>query len=221
MNNTDNDKMNFTRLEYLPHLFVCLFGIVTNSISILVFTNSQIKEPIFKYMLAISISDLIYCSLLCFESMSLCDTCFSETYFKEFFRLYVLEYFCGCLAIFIILIDLAISTERSMIVVNKECLKKISIKLVLLTFSIISLLYYSPILFSFTIKLKDGTYGFVINDFGRLVGEKIIIGLQSMRIIFSIILIPCINMNSAWRLKRLFKKRSIIRGNSIIGKKFF
>ena len=45
-------------LPYLPLPFVCLFGIITNSLNIAVFANSKMKDLSFKYMLIISICDL-------------------------------------------------------------------------------------------------------------------------------------------------------------------
>lgn len=45
-------------LPYLPLPLVCLIGVITNALNIVVFLNPKMKDISFKYMLAISVADL-------------------------------------------------------------------------------------------------------------------------------------------------------------------
>jgi hypothetical protein len=40
---------------------ICAFGVVTNLINIIIFFNKDLKENIYSYMLAYSVSDFFYC----------------------------------------------------------------------------------------------------------------------------------------------------------------
>jgi len=44
---------------------ICAFGVITNFINIIIFFNKDLKENIYSYMLAYSVSDFFYCFFVC------------------------------------------------------------------------------------------------------------------------------------------------------------
>ncbi len=212
-----SDTINTTRFfefENIPGLFICTFGAATNFCIILVFTSPKLKEPIFKYMLILSISDLVYCSLASVENLARCRTChFYTSYFRQVYSIYIINYFTSCLAIFNVFIDLVISIERCLIITNNKCLRNVSTKLILSIIFVVALLYYLPMLFIYDIKSSgnNNVYKLETTQFARTIGNNVLIVLHVARLIFSIIILPLMNIITAWRLQRLFKKRSLLR----------
>ncbi len=82
------DLPEFANLEFfvsIPGTVACVFGTITNAFCIAVFLKMQ-ENVIFKYMLAQSISDFFYLSLLSFQSFeySLDDSANLSCFFLGF-----------------------------------------------------------------------------------------------------------------------------------------
>ncbi len=91
-----------TRWGYLIIPAICIFGFLTNLTNIAVLLNPKMKDISFKYILATSISDLIYYDLI-LESYSffvLCTDCpLHNTYFTQFYDFIVFHYIIPCMVI--------------------------------------------------------------------------------------------------------------------------
>lgn len=109
-------------IEALP--IICIFGVITNLINIGIFLNPRLNDQSFKYMLANSVSDLIYVTLFLVDYYVFKEFCFdcdiSNTYTAQMFYFLVDDYFSSSCAFFAILTDLVLSFERLMIVTNKR-----------------------------------------------------------------------------------------------------
>ena len=92
---------------YLLLPAICIFGFLNNLINIIVFLNSKMKDISFKYLLAISISDLLYLFSLSYLFISQCVDCpLHNTYFTHLYDFILFHYFAPSLAIFCIFTEL-------------------------------------------------------------------------------------------------------------------
>ncbi len=219
INSTSVHITNALPLSFYLSLIVSIFGVVTNLLNIFVFLSNRanMKHQIFTFMLAISSVDLAYCALLTYKSWSTCEICQLYTvYFTQLYTIIVFDYITSCLAIFNILIDIIVSFERYLIVVNSRYLRRISTQAVIWFVGVFSLLYYSPVLFMKSIEAIENSsesFRLVLTSFGRSILAKIVlIVLQSVRIFLSVLLLPTINILTAVQLKRVVKVRSTLTG---------
>lgn len=203
-------------LKYLPGLIICIMGVVTNFISIIVCLNPRLKYPVFKFMLLTSINDCLYCFILAFESISFCNSCYAHVnFYTNVYTVYVAGYISSSLAILNILIELFISLERYLIILNSPYLKQISYIHVTILLMILSFVYYVPVLFASKVVLVQGS-GYTIHktEFGKASGEIILILLQGSRLIISVLIIPLLNTVIIVSLSSMLKKRaSIVQSN--------
>ncbi len=219
INSTSVHITNALPLSFYLSLIVSIFGVVTNLLNIFVFLSNRanMKHQIFTFMLAISSVDLAYCALLTYKSWSTCEICQLYTvYFTQLYTIIVFDYITSCLAIFNILIDIIVSFERYLIVVNSRYLRRISTQAVIWFVGVFSLLYYSPVLFMKSIEAIENSsesFRLVLTSFGKSILAKIVlIVLQSVRIFLSVLLLPTINILTAVQLKRVVKVRSTLTG---------
>lgn len=142
------DALASTLLPYVHMPLLCLFGVLTNALNILVFVNHQMKDVSFKYMMAISISDLFYLAILSISFISYCDDCsINRKYSLQMYVFYLDQYLTRCMAIFNILAEISLSIQRYMVLINKPFIKKRTHKWLLLILFLFSLVYYFPMLF--------------------------------------------------------------------------
>jgi hypothetical protein len=190
---------------------ICIFGFLTNLTNIAVLMNHRMKNISFKYLLATSLSDLFYLSLsiYCPENSS---------YFTQVYFIYIGHYFTSCLAIFIIFTDITLSLIRYSILKNKTYLQSLNYYLVSGCLFLISLIYYSPVVFFFkiqqikihqniTLSSMDG-FKVEINSFGSSMYGKIIpIILSSIRIILAMFVLTSINIMNIIEFRKRYSKR--------------
>jgi len=137
-----------TRWGYLVLPSLAIFGFLTNLISIIVLLNPKMKDISFKYLLAISISDLSYLFLCSYAFVYICPDCpLGNTYFTQIAVIYSSNYLTSVLAIFNIFLAIYLSLIRYSILKNKKYFQSINIYLVIASLFFISLIYYSPVLF--------------------------------------------------------------------------
>ena len=168
----------------------CITGIITNIFNALVFLNPRMKDPSFKYMLAISISEIVYLSSNSFLFVTYCenDCPINSFYSTQIYSLFIHEYVSRSMAIYNILVDIFLSIQRFMILKNKPHLDAKSHNWLLIILLLIAFLYYLPITFFKTInpiynnssnitKLNQ-EYKLELNDIGSsLVGKITLIFL--------------------------------------------
>ena len=110
---------------YLVLPCISLFGFITNSLNIYVLLNKKMKDITFKYLLATSIIDLFYLTISSYIFIFECKECpYHNTYFTQFFDIYIAHYVSACLAIFNILTDITLSIIRYSILKNNQRLQQ-------------------------------------------------------------------------------------------------
>ena len=135
--------------ESLP--FICVFGVITNIINIIVFLSPKLTDRSFRYMLANSISCIIYLGFFIIDFWVLKEFCadceISKTKYSQIFFFLVDDYFSSVCAFFCIITDLVLTLERLFIVKNKNYLSRYDYKYILFFCLLFSLskpvLYFS------------------------------------------------------------------------------
>ena len=137
---------------------LCVLGLLTNSINALVFSQrKKLKNSIYRYFIWHSIADLVYLSL-CFVRFILHLERFKYLQASFYFLLYefvVYVYFTSCLAILMILIELLIAAKRLLIVTNINLTFKLKFRTIVVVFSVLSCLAFTPLLLAFRLTCQD------------------------------------------------------------------
>lgn len=191
-------------------LVICLFGVLTNLINILVLSNSKLKDPSYSYLLAKSVIDLIYLSLAFVNQIvNYCFECaWSQTYWTNLYGLAIGVYLMPCLIIFRLLIENIVSVYIYLILSNRiRLINRVSYKLTIFLSFTFSVLFYAQRPFSVYIASNDDfVYYYKYTDFGLSRTYRIISIIQSLvRISLSVILLTIVNILNLIRFKRRFK----------------
>ena len=207
----------------------CSFGVLTNGLNVLVLKRTNTKDTLFKYMLASSIIDLVYLLLGTYDFIEFCSDIqclFKTCYWSQIYIIYIADYLTSCLALFRIFLEIFISIERYLIVLNKKYLANLPYYLVILFLFIVSLLFYLPLLFfkEITTKSNDNItmnysmqFEIVTNDLGlSLFGRFIPILLTFLRIFLGTIVLVVINLMSVYEFKKRFSITNSLNSKSSI-----
>ena len=104
---------------------LCTLGILTNSINAAVFMHPKMKDISFRYLLAISLSEILYLGLESMKFINNCEDCELRNYYSyQIYYVYFTEYFCRVMALFIIFCEIFLSIQRYMVLLNKEFFKQ-------------------------------------------------------------------------------------------------
>ena len=194
-------------------LSIHIFGVLTNLVNISVFLNAKLRDTSYRLMMCKSIANLIYLSIsIESEILNACYNCsFSYDYFTNFNMIVVAIFGLSSLAVFRILIDLALSVYTLCILVNRPWPGKHTYLFVLLCLLVFSLLYNSHKLFMFTViqlTYKPGYYFFAYTDFGRSeLNQILLVGLTFVRIFISIVCVTAVNLVNVLKFNKRFKSR--------------
>ena len=101
---------------------ICAFGISTNIVNIIVFSNKELSDITYKYLRANALSNAFYLINCFFIFMARCGIyCqFDKTYYTALYKYLFYDYLKGIAAIFSITIQVIVSILRLMIVTNKK-----------------------------------------------------------------------------------------------------
>lgn len=191
-------------------LSVLIFSLTTNSITIVVFMSSILKDICYKYMLATSITNLAY---LLINILGIffyyCTDCWSShSYPSTLFSIAFTFYLSNCLLLMRILLELTISLRTFFILANKNT-EWLNYKVSILVLLFVSLLFYVQVPFAYGVNYHhhNGTlhdYSVQFTQFGLSnINRWIAVGQYVIRIflaVFFLALINCLNM-------REFRKR--------------
>ena len=209
-------------LKLLPIPVICIFGMFTNIMSVIILTNSKIRNySTFKYMLATSISNFFYLLLMMPSALENCSAYCSfilTTYWFNFLRLYLFIYLTSCLAIFSILADIVLSLKYYQIITNKLYEDNVSpVKKIIFLLSFISILYYLPTVFLNSIEncnnqKEEEQYGIANKEDLNFPIEML---LHTIRLILVFVILTVINILNCIKYNELTKNKIIIKNNRI------
>lgn len=188
--------------DLIIKLVVLAIGILTNMVNISVFLNSKLKDIGYKYMLANSSTNLTYLAIsfagVFTYNCAYCPS--SQTYTAGIFSIYFIFYVSSCLALFRILVEIAISVRIYLILINRN-FDRLNYKQILLTLFLISMVYYfqQPFIYDI-IELNSWrnaqiVYSIRVNQLGNSSLFKNSVLVQfSVRIFLAVILLTTINI---------------------------
>lgn len=139
-------------------MVVCLVGLFTNLIDIIVFFNMKKRTQIQNINIIWSILDLLYL-VLCFFHLIVQFTC-PETLFSRITKLFIDMYVTSSLAITIICVQIFVFTRHYLLIKKKEmfCIKTpMSVFSYLNIFLTIGFLVYLPVVFMWQIIPSNPT----------------------------------------------------------------
>jgi len=199
-------SLDFFNLVLIP--VICVFGMITNLLNIIIFSNIKMKKPTFKLMLAMSINDLIYLAL-CFPlSIFFCKNCrikFTDEY--SIYLLYIDDYFTSSQAIFCILIEIVLSVDRYKIITSKKYVQKFSYNPEIILVGIISALYFLPVIF-FQIRYECSP-NIVILEYKSSLFRSLSLILTMIRLILGVILLSIINFINLAKFSKMFREKAL------------
>lgn len=228
MNQTNNttDYKNYPSLfTWTSHLraILCTFGILTNILNMTVFLNTKLKDPSYKYMLAKSISNVVYLtiafSVLFFVYCSDCSS--SRSYMAAFYSIGSYLFLASSLQLFRVSIEVFLSLQIYLTLANRNRSlsnnnNKLSRKSILAMLFILSLLVYSQQYFAYVIvESHDPDDGLVVyrvklSEFGRsTVGKTLAITATSLRLFLAIIVLTILNILNVIEFRKRFANRKV------------
>lgn len=219
--NETNKSFNveyFIGLKWSAYMgpIISLLGILTNFINICIFLNPKLDETSYRYMLSNSITNLLYLVFIFMATFFVgCLNCLSsQTYFAEFYRIFINDYFTSCLAIFRILIDITLSVRTLRVLKNKKWLENISYKWILIFWFLFSLIFYVPVAFAYAIysmMSQSPIYGSIqlfyadVNDFGNSLAYVVISNIEtSVRLFLAVVVLSTVNVLNVIEFRRRF-----------------
>jgi hypothetical protein len=200
--------------------FIAACGMLTNLVNISVFLNPKLKEKSYSYMLATSVSNFFYLSLLFVAHMFIFCLCsVGESYFAAVYVIIIVDYLTSSLAVFRICVEIMLTFHTYCILAYKKRIESISHRLIIVTLFLLSLVYYSPVLFLKNINENihpDGsvTYSPDLNPFGQsLASQVIIVTLQAIRLILENVVLAFMNFLTIIKFRQRFLQRKIVQIN--------
>lgn len=129
---------------------ICFFGIVTNTINIIVFLSKELKHVVFKYYLVMALSNFIYLSISFFFFSAKCGIyCdLTSTYATQLYLYIFYRYIKGIFAILSICIEITVALYRLFIVTNRDVSRFVHYKSLIAILFIFSAIFYSPNIFT-------------------------------------------------------------------------
>lgn len=229
MNSTNSSSSNNTPgsqfyMEPFQLTFssLSLFGVFTNILNIFVFLNKKLKDPSYKYTLALSVNNFL--NLLCgvFRIFIGCGQLCSSNRASFYGQLYLLavdDFLTSALSINATFIEVYLSAQRLLLIMNKPFLHTFSCKIVIPTFAVLSLIIYLPLLLIKNINpvfvqnnqtIEQFTvYSLSLNEFGKTSFGKVLpIVLTLIRVFLAVVVLFTINIFASYKFKIYFTKKN-------------
>ena len=194
-------KMSYFNIE---SGVICILGVLTNSLNAAVFIHPKMKDISFRYLLAISLGEILYLGMESVIFANNCEDCeLKKSYSYQIYYIYLTDYLCRVIALFIIFCEVFLSIQRFMVLLNKEFLNKKSVYYLFFSLLAISFLIYMPANFMDRIVLIENInknltiQGYIHerNEFGQsLTGKAIFITITMIRATLGSVVIFILNI---------------------------
>lgn len=224
-NSNPNETLNVKSSNFYIDWFevtlctLCFLGTFTSILNIIIFLNKKLKDQTYNYMLVISMVDFAYITIIGFEITfkcgSFCDI-LKNSYATQVYTLWFADYLTSCLAIMNILIELFVSIQRLFIILNKKFLQNVSFRIVLILISLVSIVYYIPVLFVRKIAHDPSLniFKIVFTEFGDSnFGKSVPSVLSMIRLFFVLVCLSIVNFITFIEFKKHFSKKKKLKFN--------
>ncbi|RNA04434.1 hypothetical protein BpHYR1_052027 [Brachionus plicatilis] len=215
---TIDTKIN---VEEIIFGFLSLVGTLTSVVNTLMFWKLRFKDQVYKYYLISSIFDTLYMfSIFLYTLIACgypCEKLNKNGLIKFIYLIAVYDYLTSCIAIYNILIEIFVTTQRYFLISRKKTLQNLNPNLVMFITILVSLLYYSPIVFlkkiCFTANIG---FTMVYTNFGLSeVGRLVPIVLSSIRLILASVILLIANIFTLIEFKKYLKQKRLMKFSNL------
>lgn len=148
----DPSVSTLIRWNLILRLVVLFLALCANSISVIVFMNSHLKDICYKYMLATSITNISYLIIsiggiffyYCYDCSS------SHSYFSAVYSIVFTFYIVNSMLLMRILLEVTISLRTFFILTNKNT-NWLNYRVSILVLFVVSVLFYAEVPFSYKV----------------------------------------------------------------------
>ena len=190
---------------------LCLFGTITNLISVLTLARLKKKNHVYKFMLASSFANFLYMFLCGFIFLLKCNRLCSinqNTLAIVLYSYLIWDYFTSSLAILISLIEIVMCLQRFSIISNSKRFKFENFRVIFPIIVVFSLLNYLPRLFFKEINALSDGYALVNTKLSKqMFGIILDLLMSAVRGPILLCLIFIINVLTAIQFASLMKKK--------------
>ncbi|CAF0944230.1 unnamed protein product [Brachionus calyciflorus] len=211
MNQTAIEQIDFIYTFVIPS--ICFYGLVTNLINLFIFSNRQLSNIIYKYLIIYTVSNLYYfiISFLIFLPRCGVYCTFSQTYLPQYYLYLFYNYLKNISSYFNIFIQILVSFQRLAFVLNLKWYNLNHVIIITISLIILSTLLNLPLLLTKEIKIGL-VYSVVLNDFGKsLIGKWLVIIVSILKGFVLITIILVINLITMYKLKHRMNIKKAIK----------
>jgi len=153
------------------------------------------------------------------------------------YRYLIVEYLTSCMAIFNIIVQIVLTVQRLLMVLNRKFPGESNSFAVIAILILISLFFYSPTLFivkiiviedanidNITNQTNQTNYSLVTSDFGQTtLGKSLLVLMPVLRICLATVVLPILSIIQFIFFRKYFQRKHKVRNSEIsyIGKLVF
>lgn len=208
-------------IEEIIFGFLSIIGTVTSFINSLIFWKLRSKDQVYKFYLVSSLFDTFYMSSISVNTLFACgvpcDKLNKNSLIKILYTIALYDYLTSSIAIYNIMIEIFVTTQRYFLISRKKNFQNLNPHSVMLVIILISLFYYSPIIFLKKIFYAENIgYKMVYTSFGLSESGRLIpIVLSSIRLILASIILLIANVFTLKEFKKYLKLKKMMKFSEI------
>jgi hypothetical protein len=221
-NNTSSSRMPtfMNSILLIPRLVAILFSFQ----NVIVFLNKKLKNSVYRLLLVMATVDTLYGILVFSLVVTMCaktnpNECSPYLYLAHLLSFIIIsEYLTSCLAFFNILLEIFLTVERMCLISNIKIYRYVSVKKICLILLVISLAFYTPVLFinritsSYSTSAGRFNYKLIRTVFGKTTYAKwISIGLNSTRIALVLVVLLILNIIAILKFNAYFERKARLK----------
>ena len=195
--------------------FIGLFGTAINLTSIISLTKMEVKNRMYKFMLANSATNCLYTFLCSFVFVLRCGYLCStdkNSFAVVFYDMFFWEYLTSCLGLLISLNEIVMCLQRYSYIANLESFRFENFEVTFAIFVLASLLNYMSRLFSMKIIRVDNMYQLVNTSFrATTFGMTLEICASVVRGPLVLVIVVIINILTALKFVEMIKKKRSLK----------
>ena len=177
--------------DLIVYTSLCVFGVLTNLVNVIVFMSPKLKDNSFSFMLANSLADLIFLAISAFHLYISCGILCSSRFSSlggQIFFVYIANAFLTSFAMFILVNETFILVQRYALIRNRTFFKNVRPVIIMSCIYLICLIYTVPSFFiRRIILLPNNMYFFENTDFFNSTAGQILVQITRwIRIVFSV-----------------------------------
>ena len=213
-NNTKSESVISVPWYIILFAVICVFGMITNVINILVFANPQLKDRVYKCMLVSCTFELFYLAINSLTALIQCgDACnkYFTTLAGQIITVYFINYLSSVFALFCILIEIFLAFQRYTILINRPFLTETRLTIILSILFLFAAIVHCPTITNYVIVYNPSseTYMLTLNQLGLSNTGRVLKSISSWtRIALTLVVLSSLSILTTLKSKEHFLKRA-------------